>query len=131
MHQQFSNIATMTKIENEQQYRWALNRVEEILPMVKDDTPLTDPYSIELELLSGLVADYSDEHYAIGEPTLVDMLKLRMYELGLTQAALSKLIGISPSRVCEYLSGKKEPTLRQARIISTKLNIDPSIVLGV
>lgn len=131
MHQQFSNIATMTKIENEQQYRWALNRVEEILPMVKDDTPLTDPYSIELELLSGLVADYSDEHYAIGEPTLVDMLKLRMYELGLTQAALSKPIGISPSRVCEYLSGKKEPTLRQARIISTKLNIDPSIVLGV
>lgn len=131
MHQQFSNIATMTKIENEQQYRWALNRVEEILPMVKDDTPLTDPYSIELELLSGLVADYSDEHYAIGEPTLVDMLKLRMYELGLTQAARSKLIGISPSRVCEYLSGKKEPTLRQARIISTKLNIDPSIVLGV
>ncbi len=132
MRQQFSNIVVaMTKIENEQQYRWALNRVEEILPMVTDDTPLNDPYSIELELLSGLVADYSDEHYAIGEPTLVDMLKLRMYEMGLTQAALSKLIGISPSRVSEYLSGKKEPTLRQARIISTKLNIDPSIVLGV
>ncbi len=121
----------MTKIENEQQYRWALNRVEEILPMVTDHTPLNDPYSIELELLSGLVADYSDEHYAISEPRLVDMLKLRMYEMGLTQAALSKLIGISPSRVSEYLSGKKEPTVRQARIISTKLNIDPSIVLGV
>jgi HTH-type transcriptional regulator/antitoxin HigA len=121
----------MTKIENEQQYRWALSRVEEILPLVKDDTPLSDPNSIELELLSGLVADYSDEHYSIGEPTLVDMLKLRMYEMGLTQVALSKLLGIAPSRISEYLSGKKEPTLRQARIISTKLNIDPSIVLGV
>ncbi len=121
----------MTKIENEQQYRWALNRVEEILPMVKDDTPLSDPYSIELELLSGLVADYSDEHYSIGDPTLVDMLKLRMYERGLTQVALSKHLGITPSRICEYLSGKKEPTLRQARVISTKLNIDPAIVLGV
>ena len=31
----------------------ALNRVEEILPMVKDDTPLTDSYSIEIELHSG------------------------------------------------------------------------------
>ncbi len=62
----------MTKIENEQQYRWALNRVEEILPLVTDDTPLNDPYSIELELLSGLVADYSDEHYAIGEPIKSD-----------------------------------------------------------
>lgn len=121
----------MTKIENESQYRWALNRVEEILPFVKDDTPLTDPYSIELELLSGLVADYSDMHYAIGSPSLADMLKLRMYEMNLTQSALSKLLGITPSRICEYLSGKKEPTLCQARTISRKLDIDPSIVLGV
>ncbi len=59
----------MRKIENEAQYQLALNRVEEILPYVKDDTPLTDPYSIELELLSGLVADYSDQHYAIGNPS--------------------------------------------------------------
>lgn len=121
----------MTKIENENQYRWALNRIEELLPHVKDDTPLSDPYSIELDLLSGLVADYSDEHFSIGEPTLVDMLKLRMYEMGLNQLALSKLLGISPSRICEYLAGKKEPTLHQARVISTKLNIDPAIVLGV
>ena len=58
----------MTKIENEAQYRWALARVEEFLPHVKDDTPLTDPCSMELDLLSSLVADYSDEHFAIGEP---------------------------------------------------------------
>jgi HTH-type transcriptional regulator/antitoxin HigA len=121
----------MTKIENEGQYRWALARVEELLPLVKDDTPITDPNSIELELISGLVADYSDEHYAIGEPSLIDTIKLRMYEMSLNQASLSKLLGINPSRISEYLSGKKEPTLRQARIISKKLNIDPAIVLGV
>jgi HTH-type transcriptional regulator/antitoxin HigA len=118
-------------IITEAQYRWALQRVEELLPLVKDDTPLDNPYSIELELLSGLVSEYSDEHFAIGEPTLVDVIKLRMYEMGLTQAALSKLLGINPSRICEYLSGKKEPTLKQARSISQKLNIDPAIVLGV
>ena len=121
----------MTKIETEAQYRWALQRVEELLPYVTDDTPLSDPYSIELDLLSGLVADYSDEHYSVGEPTLIDVIKLRMYEMGLNQLALSKLLSISPSRICEYLSGKKEPTLKQARIISQKLNIDPAIVLGV
>lgn len=121
----------MTKIENETQYRWALKRVEELLPYVKDDTPLTDPHSIELELLSGLVADYSDEHYAIGEPTLADVIKLRMFEMGLNQVGLSKLLGINPSRICEYLSGKKQPTLSQAKTISQKLSIDPAIVLGV
>lgn len=121
----------MTKIENEAQYDWAVQRVEELLPLVDDNTPETDKNYIELVLLSNLVADYSDEHYAIGEPSLIDMLKLRMYEMGLTQVALAKLLGINPSRICEYLSGKKQPTLAQAREISVKLNIDPAIVLGV
>lgn len=121
----------MVRIENEAQYRWALQRVEELLPKVKDDMPLDNPYSMELELISGLVADYSEAHYSIGEPTLTDMMKLRMYEMGLTQAALAKLLGINTARICELLSGKKEPTLLQARAISRKLDIDPAIVLGV
>lgn len=121
----------MTQIENETQYRWALRRVEELLPLVTDDTPLSDPNSIELDLLSGFVSDYSERHYSIGEPSLADIMKLRMYEYGLTQAALAKMLGINASRICEYLSGKKEPTLKQARVISRKLNINPAIVLGV
>ena len=121
----------MTKIDNEPQYEWAVARVEQLLPLVNDETPETDPHYIELVLLSNLVADYSEEHYSVGEPTLVETLKLRMYEMGLTQASLAKLIGVSPSRVCDYLSGKSEPTLKIGRIISKKLNISPAIVLGV
>ena len=121
----------MTKIENQTQYEWAVKRVEDLLPLVKDDTPLNDPNSIELELLSNLVADYSEEHFSLGEPSLVDVLKLRMYEMGLNQKSLSQLIGVSPSRLSDYISGKCEPTLKVAREISKKLNIDASIVLGV
>ena len=121
----------MTKIENKAQYEWAVKRVEELLPLVDDNTPLNDPNSIELELLSNLVADYSEEHYALGEPALVDGLKLRMYEMGLNQKSLSKLIGVSPSRLSDYISGKCEPTLKVAREINRKLNIDANIILGV
>lgn len=121
----------MTKIENQTQYEWAVKRVEELLPLVKDDTPLSDPNSIELELLSNLVADYSEEHFSLGEPSLVDILKLRMYEMGLNQKSLAKLVGVSPSRLSDYISGKCEPTLKVAREISRKLNIDANIVLGV
>lgn len=121
----------MTKIENEVQYKVALKRVEELMLTLPEDTPEDNPEMVELILLGNLVADYEDEHYPIEQPSLVDMLKLRMYEMGLTQVALSKLLGINPSRICEYLSGKKEPTLRQARIMSQKLNIDPAIILGV
>ncbi|MCH5245002.1 MAG: helix-turn-helix domain-containing protein [Muribaculaceae bacterium] len=121
----------MTKIENEIQYEWAVSRVEELLSLVNDDTPDTDPNYIELVLLSNLVADYSEEHYSLGNPSLIDVIKLRMYEMGINQSALAKLIGVSPSRVSEYLSGKKQPTLLQGKRISQKLNIDPAIVLGV
>lgn len=121
----------MTKIENQAQYEWAVKRVEELLPLVDDNTTLNDPNSIELELLSNLVADYSEEHYALGEPTLVDVLKLRMYEMGLNQKSLSKLIGVSPSRLSDYISGKCEPTLKVARKINRKLSIDANIILGV
>ena len=57
----------MTKIETKEQYEWALKRVEQLLPLVNDDTPRTDLNSIELELLSNLVAGYSEAHYSLGE----------------------------------------------------------------
>ena len=59
----------MTKIENEDQYNWAVKRVEELLTLVNEDTPVDDPASMELELLSNLVADYSEAHFALGEPS--------------------------------------------------------------
>lgn len=121
----------MTRIETEEQYRWALQRVEELLPLVNDDTPLNDPNSIELDLLSGMVADYSDVHFSIGSPSLIDVIKLRMYEMGINQSGLAHILGVSPSRISEYLSGKKSPTLKQGKKISERLNIDPAIVLGV
>ena len=121
----------MARIENEVQYEWTVARVEELLPLVDDQTPLNDPNCIELVLLSNLVADYSDEHFSIGQPNLIDIIKLRMYEMGLTQKALAQLLGISQARMSEIISGKKEPTYCIAREMSRKLNIDASIVLGV
>ena len=121
----------MVKIENESQYEGALKRVEELMLKLSDDTPENVPEMVELTLLGNLVADYDEEHYSIGEPSLIDVMKLRMYEMGLTQVSLAKLLGVSPSRVCDYLSGKSEPTMKVGREICRKLNISPSIVLGV
>jgi len=121
----------MTKIENKEQYDWAVARVEELLPLVDDNTPRTNPNSIELELLSNLVADYSEEHFAIGKPNLGDVIKMRMAELGITQGKLAEILGISASRISDYITGKAEPTIRIARELVIKLDIAPSVVLGL
>ena len=121
----------MAKITSEIAYKATMERIEELLPLVDDNTPLDNRNLIELELLSNLVADYEDEHYPIKTPSLLEVLKLRMYEMKLNQNKLSELRNVSPSRISEYLSGKSEPTLKIAREISKKLNIDSDIVLGV
>lgn len=121
----------MTKIETREQYEWAVARVEQLLPLVDDNTPITDPNSIELELLSNLVADYSEENFAIGKPSLGDVIRLRMTELGITQSKLAEILGLSASRVSDYITGKSEPTLKVARDLSVKLDIAPAVVLGV
>lgn len=54
----------MTKITRKEQYEWAVKKVEGLLNLVTDTTPPEDPNRIELELLSNLVADYSEEHFA-------------------------------------------------------------------
>jgi HTH-type transcriptional regulator/antitoxin HigA len=54
-----------------------------------------------------------------------------MYEKDLMQTMLSEIIGVGPSRISEYLTGKSEPTLKVAPIICVKLDISPYILLGI
>ncbi len=122
----------MTAIKTQKEYEAMLARIEELLPLTwGDNIPEDSPENIELALISNLVADYEDIHYPIGKPTLVATIKLRMFEMGLTQTKVAAMLGISAPRLSEIMHGKVEPNLSLARTISQKLNISPSIVLGV
>ena len=118
-------------IETEIQYDAIMKRIDELLKLVNDDTPKNDKDFIELMLLSDIVATYEDVHYPITTPSLPDVIKLRMFEMEISQLKLSEILGVSPSRVSEYVTGKSEPTLKIAREISRKLKIDASVILGV
>ncbi len=121
----------MTKIKNETQYRAALQRIDELLKVVSNETPADDKNFIELDLISDLVADYEEVHYPIKPLTLVETIELRMEEMGFNREGLSKFLNLSKGTVSGILSGKREPNLRTARTISQRLNIDAAVVLGV
>ncbi len=112
-------------------YETALARIEELLPTVTDGTPTTDKKAIELKIMSDIVIEYEECYFPIGIPALSDVIRLRLEEEAMTQRVFAQKIGVSPSRVSEYLTGKSEPTLKVARAISQLLHIEPSIVLGV
>jgi HTH-type transcriptional regulator/antitoxin HigA len=120
----------MVEIKNEIQYEKLCERIEELLKVVDDDTPLTDKKMVELEIISLLVAEYEEKHHPIEPPTLIEMVRERMSEMKLSQKDLAELLGVSPPRISEYLNGKSEPTLKVARLMYRKLDIDPEIVLG-
>ena len=84
-----------------------------------------------MDMLCDMVEEYEDIHYPIGKPELADVIKLRMYERSLTQTAVAQLLGISPSRMSELMHGKMEPSYQLSRDLCTKLNIEPSVVLGL
>lgn len=121
----------MAQLKSEAAYRAALKRIDELLSLTGDTVPDDDPNMLEMDMLCDMVEEYESIHYPIGKPELADVIKLRMYERNLTQNAIAKLLGISPSRMSELMHGKMEPSYQLSRNLCLKLNIEPSIVLGV
>ena len=113
------------------QYEYALARIENLLPMVTDETPVSDAASIELEIVSDIVETYEKIHFPIEKPTIGALISLSIEEKGMTQKELAKELGISPSRVSEFINGKSEPSLRIARALCTILGIAPAAILGL
>ena len=79
----------MAQIKSEAAYRAAMKRIDELLKVVNDSTPADDPNYLELDMISDMVEEYEDVHYPISKPTLIDVIKLRLYEMGITQTKLA------------------------------------------
>ena len=121
----------MAQLKTEEAYNAAMQRIEELLKVVTDETPTTDPNFQELDILSDMVEEYEDIHYPIRKPELPDVIRLRMHERNLTQAAVARMLGISASRMSELMHGKMEPSYNLSRALCQKLDIEPSVVLGL
>ena len=54
----------------------------------------------------------------------------RPEEKEMTQKQLAILIGVSPSRINDYVNGRAEPSLKIARLLCKTLGITPAAMLG-
>ena len=60
----------MKKTITETIYKIALLRIEELLPMVSDETATSDPKAIELKIMSDIVIEFEESQFPIGNPSL-------------------------------------------------------------
>jgi HTH-type transcriptional regulator/antitoxin HigA len=120
----------MVEIKSESQYEAIMGRIEELLIQVNNDTPVTDRYYLELDVISQLAEEYEENHYPVEVPTLPEIFRYEMAERGISQKELAELLNVSPSRISEYMTGKSEPTLKVAKLLHQKLDIEAEILLG-
>lgn len=112
-------------------YEYALQRIEELIPLVDDSMAASHPLALELSILSDFVIRYEKEYYPIGKPTVAQLIQLSLEEKGMTQKELADQVGLSPARINDYVTGRAEPTLRVARLLCAALGIAPALMLGL
>jgi len=110
-------------IKSEQDYREALERLEVIF-----DAPIDSKEGDEAEILSLLIENYENEHYAIAAPDPIEAIKIRMEELNIRQKDLVGIIG-GKSRVSEILNRKKKLTVNMIRELEQLLQISASVLV--
>ena len=96
-------------IKTEKDYSKALKRLELIF-----DAPAKSIEGEEAEILSLLIEDFENKHYAIDPPDPIEAIKIRMEEMDLKQKDLIGIIG-GKSSVSEVLNKKKKLTLENVR----------------
>lgn len=119
----------MKSVRTYEEYERALNKIDKLLEKIGDKHSYDNPEFVMMDRLSDLVADYEDKHYKIETPSLIDVIKLRMYEMGLKQSDLAVKLDVPNARISEYLRGKRDITLEVARKLHNQLNIDGDIIL--
>ena len=113
------------------QYEFALEKIEELLPVVSGEGSADDKDAVELSILSDVVIEYEKKHFPIEKPTVAQLVELSLEEKNMTQKQLAEEIGVSPSRISDYVNGRAEPTLKIASSLCKVLDIQPSAMLGL
>lgn len=110
-------------------YEKANARLEILINLVNESTPVTDQNYIELMEVSSIIEKYENEHFSINPPSLIEAIEFQMYEEKLSKKALAELLEVQPTRISEYLNGKRKITLEVAKKLYHILKIDPEIIL--
>ena len=110
-------------LNTEEDYNKASLRLMEIFH-AEPNTPEYD----ELGILALLIKDYDDRHYPMPELDALEVIKIKMQEMGMKNKDLEPIIG-SKGHVSAILSGKREITLKMAQKLKNYFGIPAEVFL--
>ena len=104
--------------------------MEELLKSLTIKGSLSPDQKKELDEISDIIADYEETNFPFEIESLKEMIELRMYQRKLKQKDVAQILGTTPSRISEILNGKRSITMKIAKGLYKKLNIDPKLILS-
>ncbi len=110
-------------IKTEEEYEKALKHLESLM-----DAAVESPEEEKLDLLSLLINNFEEEHYAIDLPDPIEAIKFRMDQQGLSQKDMQKYLG-SQSKVSEVLNYKRPLSLPMIRSLNEGLGIPAEVLV--
>ncbi len=86
------------------------------------------PEDDELGVLVLLIKDFEDKHYPMPELDALEVIKIKMQEMGLKNKDLIPLIG-TKGHVSLVMNGKRDITLKMAQRLKNHFNIPAGVFL--
>ena len=117
-------------ITTPESYEKALSIAQKL--MVRDEKDLTEGELDYLDALSLFIKEYEDAHHKLDLSNLEprDVLQHLMQTREMSTADLGRVIG-SPSAASMLVTGGREPSKRQIKLLADFFRVDPGLFLGV
>lgn len=113
------------------QYIYAVKRVNTLLLAVTEETASDDDSRIELGLMTKIVALYEENHDRIEALSVAELIRYGLEKKNMTQRTLASSLGVSSSRISDFLRGRSEPSLSVAGKICKILDIPTDVMLSL
>jgi HTH-type transcriptional regulator / antitoxin HigA len=98
--------------------------------MKKGEDKLTEKELERLRVLADAAEAYENKHDPLPLPeSLPEMIRMRMYQMQLTQSFVAKLLGVSDAKFSLIMNGKQKPDIYFIKAIHEKLKMDANLIL--
>jgi HTH-type transcriptional regulator/antitoxin HigA len=98
--------------------------------MKKGEKNLSEKEMERLGALAEAAEAFEDKHDPLPLPdSLPEIIRMRMYQMQLTQSFVAKLLGVSDTKFSLIMNGKQKPDIYFIKAIHEKLKMDANQIL--
>ncbi len=117
-----------TQIKTEEAYNAVMEQIDYL--MKKGESNLKPTELVRLQSLAEAAELYEDKNDPLPLPeSLPDMIRMRMYQMHLTQSLTAKLMGVSDAKFSLIMNGKQKPDIYFIKALHQNFKVDANLIL--